>query len=46
MVTAIIWEGVLCNLFHSTGRISVPKHLHDLNNYMYRLYIPKTRTRL
>jgi len=28
LVTAIIWEGVLCNLFHSTGRVSLPKHLH------------------
>jgi len=28
MVTAIIWEWVLCNLFHSTGRVSLPKHLH------------------
>ena len=28
MVTAIIWERVLCNLFHSTGRVSLPKHLH------------------
>jgi len=28
LVTAIIWEGVMCNLFHSTGRVSLPKHLH------------------
>ena len=24
METAIIWEGVLCNLFHSMGRVSLP----------------------